>query len=99
MLPDIGISNGIMSVILNYFKAMPDDIKFDILYFAEKEKPDRRILRRWGRVFKVDPPSPTDFFSGKMNSFLRHTAASGLHCIYIVRILLCLSHRMQKNTA
>ena len=38
MLPDIGISNGIMSVILNYFKAMPDDIKFDILYFAPDQK-------------------------------------------------------------
>lgn len=85
MLPDIGISNGIMSVILNYFKAMPDDIKFDILYFAEKEKTRQADIEALGgRVFKVDPPSPTDFFSGKMNSFFEaHSgewSALHIHC-------------------
>ena len=30
MIPDIGVANGIMSVILNYFGAMPQDIKFDV---------------------------------------------------------------------
>ena len=38
MIPDIGISNGIMSVILNYAKAMPDDIVFDVVYFQEKNE-------------------------------------------------------------
>ena len=36
MIPDIGIANGVMSVVLNYFNAMPEDIKFDVCYFAEK---------------------------------------------------------------
>ena len=70
MVPDIGISNGIMSVILNYFKAMPDDIKFDVLYFAEKDKTRKADIEALGgRVFKVDHPSMNDLLSGKMNSF------------------------------
>lgn len=38
MIPDIEIANGVMSVVLNYFKMMPPDIKFDVVYFSEKEK-------------------------------------------------------------
>lgn len=40
-VPDIGVANGVMSVVLNYFRAMPEDIKFDIMYFKECER-DRR---------------------------------------------------------
>ena len=36
VIPDIGVANGVMSVILNYAKAMPPDITFDVAYFAEK---------------------------------------------------------------
>ena len=34
-VPDIGVANGVMSVVLNYFRAMPEDIKFDVMYFKE----------------------------------------------------------------
>ena len=58
MIPDIGISNGVMSVILNYFKAMPKGVYFDVVYFQETQK-DRKedIENLGGRVFKISPPS------------------------------------------
>ena len=43
-VPDIGVANGVMSVVLNYFRVMPEDIKFDIMYFKECER-DRRTRR------------------------------------------------------
>ena len=51
-VPDIGVANGVMSVVLNYFRAMPEDIKFDVMYFKECER-DRRadIEALGGRVF------------------------------------------------
>ncbi len=58
MIPDIGVSNGVMSVILNYAKAMPDDIKFDVIYFAEKDKTRQADIEALGgRVFKTEKPS------------------------------------------
>lgn len=58
MIPDIGVSNGVMSVILNYAKAMPKDIVFDVLYFQDKN-PDKRseIESLGGRAFKISFPS------------------------------------------
>lgn len=72
MIPDIGISNGVMSVILNYFKAMPKDIVFDVIYFQQIDK-DRKsdIEALGGRVFKIDAPSPKDLFQKKMERFFR----------------------------
>lgn len=70
MIPDIGISNGVMSVILNYAKAMPDDIKFDVVYFADKKSTRKADIEALGgRVFKIDSPSPKDLLTGKMNAF------------------------------
>lgn len=85
MIPDIGISNGVMSVILNYFKAMPGDIQFDVLYFAHTEKTRQDDIEALGgRVYKVDPPSPKDLLSGKMNAFFdEHPgewSALHIHC-------------------
>lgn len=47
VIPDIGVANGVMSVILNYAKAMPPDITFDVAYFAENRKHGKRRSRRW----------------------------------------------------
>lgn len=59
MIPDIGIANGVMSVILNYFKAMPDDIKFDVCYFAEKEETRQADIENLAGMFlKYPPPRP-----------------------------------------
>ena len=72
MIPDIGVSNGIMSVILNYAKGMPEDIKFDVVYFAEKEK-DRKsdIEALGGRVYKIDSPSVSSELTGSVKAFMR----------------------------
>lgn len=72
MIPDIGISNGIMSVILNYAKAMPDDIKFDIVYFADKPQTRQADIEALGgRVFKINPPSPKTALKGEINNFFK----------------------------
>lgn len=70
MIPDIGISNGVMSVILNYFKAMPPDIKFDVCYFAEKKETRQADIEALGgRVFKIPAPSPKSLLRGSMRRF------------------------------
>lgn len=70
MVPDIGISNGVMSVVLNYAKAMPEGVIFDVMYFQETpENRKAEIEALGGRVFKVDKPSPKDVVSKKYDSF------------------------------
>ena len=70
MVPDIGISNGVMSVVLNYAKAMPEGVIFDVMYFQETpENRKAEIEALGGRVFKVDKPSPKDVVSKKYASF------------------------------
>ncbi|MGN0524257.1 MAG: glycosyltransferase [Eubacterium sp.] len=72
MIPDIGISNGIMSVILNYAKAMPDDIKFDVVYFSSQiQTKQEEIEELGGRVFKINPPSPKTALKGEMDKFFK----------------------------
>lgn len=85
MIPDIGISNGVMSVILNYAKAMPDDVKFDVVYFSQKDKTRQpEIEALGGKAYKVDTPSPKDLLTGKMNGFFdKHKnewSALHIHC-------------------
>lgn len=70
MIPDIGIANGVMSVILNYFKAMPDDIKFDVCYFAKKEETRQADIEKLGgRVFEIPTPSPKSLLRRDMSAF------------------------------
>ncbi len=71
MIPDIGVANGIMSAVLNFAKAMPDDIKFDIVYFQETELTRAKDIKALGgNVYKVDKPSPKDLLvSNKMKKF------------------------------
>lgn len=85
MIPDIGVSNGVMSVILNYAKAMPDNIKFDVVYFSEQEKTKQKDIEKFGgRVYKIDFPSPKDLITGKMNAFFEQHKnewqAVHIHC-------------------
>lgn len=68
---DIGIANGVMSVVFNYFKAMPNDIKFDIMYFKETDDSREENIRELGgRVYKVSPPSKLSF-SKELNEFFK----------------------------
>ena len=70
MIPDIGVANGIMSVILNYFGAMPQDIKFDVCYFSEKEETRRGDIEALGgRVFKIPAPSAKGLMRSDMSRF------------------------------
>lgn len=72
MIPDIGVSNGVMSVILNYAKAMPDNIKFDIVYFVNTaETKQAEIEALGGKVYKVDTPSPKSMLKGNIKSFFK----------------------------
>ena len=85
MIPDIGVSNGVMSVILSYAKVMPDGIKFDVVYFSEQEKTRQADIEALGgSVYKIDPPSPKDLLTGKMNSFFsehkNEWQALHIHC-------------------
>lgn len=86
MIPDIGISNGVMSVILNYAKAMPENIIFDVVYFQEKpENKQSEIESLGGRVFKINAPSPKSLLSNKEldNLFASHRgewSALHIHC-------------------
>ena len=72
IVPDISVSNGIMSIILNYAKYMPDDVVFDVLYFFETEttrKADIEVLG--GIVSKTDYPSIKTIFNLKLYNFFR----------------------------
>jgi len=85
MIPDIGVSNGVMSVILNYAKAMPDDIKFDVIYFAEKDKTRQADIERLGgRAFKTEKPSLKALVSSSMAEFFKkhkgEWQALHIHC-------------------
>lgn len=72
MIPDIGISNGVTSVILNYAKAMPDTIKFDIAYFIPTDQTRQsEIEALGGRVYRVDTPSPKSMLEGKIKTFFK----------------------------
>lgn len=70
MIPDIEVANGVMSVVLNYFKMMPPDIKFDVVYFSEKEKTMKpQIEALGGRVYKINPPSAKGLLKHEMSRF------------------------------
>ncbi len=85
VIPDIGVANGVMSVILNYAKAMPPDITFDVAYFAEKPQTRQaEIEALGGKVYRLDAPRPQDLCGGKMGHFFaEHTGAweaLHIHC-------------------
>lgn len=59
---DIGISNGVMSVILNYLKNMPKTIHFDIAYFVEtKENWKSELLKYDVCTYKIQTPGAKSF--------------------------------------
>ncbi len=70
MITDIGIANGIVSVILNYARAMPDDIRFDVLYFADREQNRQADIEALGgRVYKINPPSLENVLKREIKKF------------------------------
>ncbi len=91
-VPDIGVANGVMSVVLNYFRAMPEDIKFDVMYFKECER-DRRadIEALGGRVFKMNTPGINSFVSSELDGFFEEHrdeyAAVHIHAPYMTCLI------------
>ena len=91
-MPDIGVANGVMSVVLNYFRAMPEDIKFDIMYFKECER-DRRaeIEALGGRVFRINTPGIKSFVSSELDGFFEEHkgeyAAVHIHAPYMTCLI------------
>lgn len=82
-----------MSVVLNYFKNMPEDIKFDAVYF--KEFPESRksdIEALGGRVYKLSRPTLKSFFGSDWDRFFKehkgeyeavHIHAPHLACLIV----------------
>ena len=91
-VPDIGVANGVMSVVLNYFRAMPEDIKFDVMYFKECEK-DRRadIEALGGRVFHINTPGLKSFLHSDLDEFFKahegEYAAVHIHAPYMTCLI------------
>ena len=91
-VPDIGVANGVASVVLNYFRAMPEDIKFDVMYFKERER-DRRadIEALGGRVFRINTPGIKSLISSELDDFFEEHkgeyAAVHIHAPYLTCLI------------
>ena len=81
-VPDIGSANGVLSAVLNFARSMPEDIKFDIVYFHETEENKKDEIEALGsRVFKISAPSPKTVLNGEIKKlFNEHKGEwSALH--------------------
>lgn len=85
VIPDIGVANGVMSVILNYAKAMPSDIVFDVAFFVDKPNTRKaEIEALGGEVFRLPAPQAKGLLVNQMRSFFAahpgHWQAIHIHC-------------------
>lgn len=103
VIPDIGISNGVMSVVLNYAKAMPENIVFDVLYFQDKEKTRiGDIEALGGRAFKIPFPSVKALFKNKeLENILKNHggewSAVHIHCPHFTAFIAPLAKKYGIN--
>ncbi len=103
VIPDIGISNGVMSVVLNYAKAMPENIVFDVLYFQDKEKTRiGDIEALGGRAFKIPFPSVKALFKNKeLENILKNHggewSAVHIHCPHFTAFIAPLARKYGIN--
>lgn len=94
----IGRSNGVMSVILNYARHMPEDITFDVMYFIQTDD-DRtsEIEALGGRATKITPPGLHSFRKDDVDAYLRdhrgEYAAIHLHLPYLASAFAPKAHR------
>ena len=98
VIPDLSISNGAMSMIMNYQRAMSADVQFDYLYFLDTQA-DRRaeIEALGGHAYKMDFPKPKDVLpTKKMRAFFWSIRKLGRPCIFTAHILRYLWRRRQK---
>lgn len=75
VVTDIRTANGIMSVVLNYFKQMPEDIKFDVVYFKDFDNNRKEDIEKLGgNVYKLSKPGAKSFFKCDWDDFFKkHT--------------------------
>lgn len=87
----IGRSNGVMSVILNYARHMPPDIRFDVMYFVKTEDDRVRELEMLGgKAVKIATPGLHSFRHDDVDAYLeRHGgeySAIHLHLPYLASV-------------
>lgn len=69
-IPDIGVANGVMSVVCNYNKVMPKNVIFDVMYFFEiQENREKEIKSMGGTVYKVCSPGNVLRFRKEIRRF------------------------------
>ena len=84
----IGRSNGVMSVILNYARFMPPDVRFDVMYFVGTEDDREKELEALGgKAVKIAPPGLHSFRRDDVDEYLSahrgEYAAIHLHLPYL----------------
>lgn len=84
----IGRSNGVMSVILNYARHMPQDIRFDVMYFVQTQDDQAgEVESLGGRTVKIATPGLHSFRRDDVDAYLsahrREYAAIHLHLPYL----------------
>ena len=87
----IGRSNGVMSVILNYARYMPPDIRFDVMYFVQTADDREKELEALGdRTVKIAPPGLHSFRQDDVDEYLSahrgEYAAIHLHLPYLASV-------------
>ena len=94
----IGRSNGVMSVILNYARYMPPDIRFDVMYFVKTEDDQEAELEALGgTAVKIAPPGLHSFRHDDVDDYLAahrgEYAAIHLHLPYLASVF---AHKARK---
>lgn len=89
---DIGISNGVMSFIINYGRVMQPTTKFDIAYFNDTEKNHKEYIESLGcKTYKVPKPSfKKSFFRALKDVFEAHKneyEAVHIHLPYLTALI------------
>ena len=94
MVPDIGVANGIMSVVLNFAKAMPPDVRFDVVYFHETETTRKADIEALGgRVFKIDKPPKSDALKALLHAHKGEWQALHIHAPHFAVFIAPLAKR------
>lgn len=83
--------NGVMSVVMNYLRMMPEDIRFDVLYFDElTDNYKAEIEALGGRAIKIAPPGLHSFRRDDVDEYLSahrgEYAAIHLHLPYLASL-------------
>ena len=83
--------NGVMSVVMNYLRNMPEDIRFDLLYFTELEDNYKEELDTLGaRYHRIAPPGLHSFRRDDVDEYLSahrgEYAAIHLHLPYLASV-------------